>query len=380
MRSEGRFVVAPLPPAQVENSPAGSASRSSCSATGGARRRVRRPARRAGAALRGRDSADVRHLRHPRGRADVANLTYFGLFALQHRGQESAGIAVGAAEGHRPPRHGARARYSPSRHSRTDGDVAIGHTRYSTTGSSLAERPAPLAQAGARSRSRTTAIWSTPASCRGLAQTGVTLISSSDTEVIGPLLARDARPIPEAVARRAAARGRLLRRTITVRARRVPRPLGIRPLGSGASATTRRRLRDLRARPRRGQLVREVEPGEIVRIDDHGLPLDAGRAAERQRMCVFEHIYFARPDRVFEAPSSTWRATEWASSWPRSAGRRRHRHADPRLRHAGSDRLRERRGSPSSEGIVNNRYVGRTSSSPTRRCAGGIGSSSTRSR
>src|SRR5918911_3353194 len=136
---------------------------------------------------------------------DVARLTYFGLFALQHRGQESAGIAV--SENRRltalrdlglvtqvfdeQKLHGLR------------GSVAIGHTRYSTTGSSQWSNAQPIVQHG---RVRTVALGhngnlTNAAELRDeLRARGITLASTSDSEVIAALVANDEAPLDEAVA------------------------------------------------------------------------------------------------------------------------------------------------------------------------------------
>src|SRR5437763_16969428 len=136
---------------------------------------------------------------------DVARVTYFGLFALQHRGQESAGIAVSDERRLTALRdlglvtqvfdeqklHGLR------------GQVAIGHTRYSTTGSSQWSNAQPLVQHGS---ARTVALGhngnlvNLTALRDELRGDGVTLRSTSDTEVIAALIANDEAPLEQAVA------------------------------------------------------------------------------------------------------------------------------------------------------------------------------------
>ncbi len=136
---------------------------------------------------------------------DVSRLTYFGLFSLQHRGQESAGIAVSEAGRLTALRdlglvtqvfdeqklHGLR------------GEVAIGHTRYSTTGSSQWSNAQPLVQHGS---ARTVALGhngnlvNESALREQLHVDGVTLRSTSDSEVIAALIANDGAPLDEAVA------------------------------------------------------------------------------------------------------------------------------------------------------------------------------------
>src|SRR5690348_18046350 len=136
---------------------------------------------------------------------DVARLTYFGLFALQHRGQESAGIAV-SEEGRLTALRdlGLVAQvFDEQKLHGLQGQVAIGHTRYSTTGSSQWSNAQPLVQHG---RARTVALGhngnliNTTALRDQLSAEGITLRATSDSEVIAALIANDESPLEEAVA------------------------------------------------------------------------------------------------------------------------------------------------------------------------------------
>jgi len=236
---------------------------------------------------------------------DVARVTYFGLFALQHRGQESAGIAVSDERRLTALRdlglvtqvfdeqklHGLR------------GQVAIGHTRYSTTGSSQWSNAQPLVQHG---RARTVALGHNgnlvnESSLREqLAGEGVTLRATSDSEVIAALIANDESPLDEAVANAmrqlegaysivALSEGTLIA---------FRDPHGFRPLVLGrihddwvvASETC---ALDLVG----AEFVREVARGEAVLVDEHGLrSVQAVEPAEEGALCIFEFFYLARPD------------------------------------------------------------------------------------
>jgi amidophosphoribosyltransferase len=236
---------------------------------------------------------------------DVARLTYFGLFALQHRGQESAGIAVSEAGRLTALRdlglvtqvfdeqklHGLR------------GQVAIGHTRYSTTGSSQWSNAQPLVQHGS---ARTVALGhngnlvNESALREELREGGVTLRATSDSEVIAALIANDTQPLDEAVAnamRRldgafsvvALSEGTLIA---------FRDAFGFRPLVLGrihddwvvASETC---ALDLVG----AEFVREVERGEAVLVDDDGLrSVQALEPAAGGALCIFEFFYLARPD------------------------------------------------------------------------------------
>jgi amidophosphoribosyltransferase len=241
---------------------------------------------------------------------DVARLTYFGLFALQHRGQESAGIAV-SEQGRltalrdlglvtqvfdEQKLHGLR------------GQVAIGHTRYSTTGSSQWANAQPLVQHGA---ARTVALGhngnlvNVGELREELHAEGVVLRSTSDSELIAALIANDPAPLEHA----AAAAMRRLDGAYSVVALSEGRllacrdPHGFRPLVLGriqehewvvASETC---ALDLVG----AELVREVEPGEVVVIDGEGLrSVQAVERAHPGALCIWEFFYLARPDTRLE--------------------------------------------------------------------------------
>jgi amidophosphoribosyltransferase len=301
---------------------------------------------------------------------DVSRLTYFGLFSLQHRGQESAGIAVSEAGRLTALRdlglvtqvfdeqklHGLR------------GEVAIGHTRYSTTGSSQWSNAQPLVQHGS---ARTVALGhngnlvNESLLREELSAAGVTLRSTSDSEVIAALIANDSSPLDEAVAnamqRLEGAYSVVALSEGTLIAFRDP--LGFRPLVLGrihddwvvASETC---ALDLVG----AEFVREVEPGEAVLIDEHGLR--SVRAVEPDgggAHCIFEFFYLARPDTklsgievhgarvrmgerlAFEAPADVDLVLPIPDSGTPAA--------------IGFSRAL---GVPFSEGLIKNRYIGRT--------------------
>ena len=236
---------------------------------------------------------------------DVARLTYFGLFALQHRGQESAGIAVSDAGRLTALRDlGLVTQVFDEQKLRgLRGSVAIGHTRYSTTGSSQWANAQPLVQHG---RARTVALGhngnlvNLTALRDELRTSGVTLQATSDSEVIAALIANDDAPLEDAVAnamRRldgaysvvALSEGRLVA---------FRDPYGFRPLVLGRIhddwvVASESCALDLVG----AELVREVEPGEAVFADDNGLrSVRALEPAESGALCVFEFFYLARPD------------------------------------------------------------------------------------
>jgi amidophosphoribosyltransferase len=236
---------------------------------------------------------------------DVARLTYFGLFALQHRGQESAGIAV--SDGGRLTAlrdMGLVTQVFDEQKLRgLHGQLAIGHTRYSTTGSSQWWNAQPLVQHGS---ARTIALGhngnlTNTAELRDeLAATGHRLATTADTEVVAALIANDPAPLPDATANAmsrldgafsivALSEGKL----IAFRDPRGMRPLCLGRVDGGdcvvASETCALDLVGAR-------LEREIRPGELVVIDEgveshQVLPEQDGGA-----LCIFEFFYLARPD------------------------------------------------------------------------------------
>ncbi len=263
---------------------------------------------------------------------DVARLTYFGLFALQHRGQESAGVAVSE--------HGRLTAmrdlglvsqvFNEQKLGGLRGQVAIGHNRYSTTGSSQWENAQPLVQHG---RARTVALGhngnliNVGQLREELREAGVRLGTTSDSELIAALIANDPAPLDEAVAnamRRlegaysivALSEGRL----VGFRDPHGFRPLVIGRIPSGAERAAVSRpgaagsaggassqcdyvfasetcALDLVG----AEFIREVAPGELVIADADGL--HATQALERPdsgALCIWEFFYLARPDSRLE--------------------------------------------------------------------------------
>jgi amidophosphoribosyltransferase len=237
---------------------------------------------------------------------DVARLTYFSLYALQHRGQESAGIA--ASDGNEIRVHTrmglVNTAFSEENLQSLTGHIAIGHTRYSTTGSSQPENAGPMV---ARSHFGTVAVAhngnlvNSDILRRELQESGVEFRTTTDSEVLTWRIALNFGPdivsrIKQAMSRFVGAYS--LAVLLPDALVGVRDPHGIRPLCLG-------RVEDgwvLSSETCAFQTIgatfeRELEPGEIVVIDENGvtsyLPEDSRK---REAMCIFETIYFARPD------------------------------------------------------------------------------------
>lgn len=237
---------------------------------------------------------------------EVSRLTYFGLFGLQHRGQESAGIAVSDGSHIRTFKDMGLVSQVFDEHILTGlkGYVSIGHTRYSTTGSSVLCNAQPVV---AESKFGTVAIAhngnlvNTTQLRMELEALGETFESTTDSEVIAKLIARsDADSIEDAVTEmmgRVSGAYSLLvlcgDKMIGVRD-----AFGVRPLVLGrlngkhfilSSETCALNLVG-------GKLMREVEPGEMIVVDKTGVREIQALPTCRHALCVFEFIYFARPD------------------------------------------------------------------------------------
>jgi amidophosphoribosyltransferase len=301
---------------------------------------------------------------------DVARVTYFGLFALQHRGQESAGIAVSDRGRLTALRDmGLVAQVFSEQHLKgLQGDIAIGHTRYSTTGSTQWANAQPIVLHG---RARTVTLGHNGNLTNAqelrdeLAAEGVRLTTSSDTEVIAALIANDRAPLEKAIAR---AMQRLEGAfTVVALSERTligfRDPHGFRPLVLGridgdpvlASETC---ALDLVGAAHE----REVAPGELVLIGDEGLrSIQAVPQEGAGALCLFEFIYLARPDTVLagiEVHSARVRMGErLAEEAPIEADL-----VMPAPDSGTPAAIGFARGSgiPFSEGLIKNRYVGRT--------------------
>jgi amidophosphoribosyltransferase len=312
---------------------------------------------------------------------EVARLAFFGLFALQHRGQESAGIAV--SDGHRISAHKEMGLvtqvFDEDVLLRLTGHVAIGHTRYSTTGSSILQNAQPIhccLATGEEVAVTHNGNLINAAELRAeLEADGVRFESTNDSEVIAHLIAGELRALGPAGALRAAM-GRIqgayslaVLTKETLLAARDPhgvRPLVLGRLGDGkwAIASETCALNTVGA-----SFVREIEPGEIVVVDDRGWRREPGLPMQRQALCMLETIYFARPDSTMYGRSLhavRWRmGRELAREHPVEG-------ADivigvPDSGTPAALGFAEESRIPFGEGLIKNRYIQRTFIQPDQR-------------
>ena len=242
---------------------------------------------------------------------DVARMTFFGLFALQHRGQEAAGIAV--ADGQTMSVHKGIGLvshvFTPTAMADLSGHYAIGHTRYSTTGSSSLRNAQPFMIEtihGPLALAHNGNLVNSAELRQELMQQGVGFSSSSDTEVMTMMLARNGggtweERIKTAMKKWVGAYSLVILTRDCVYAVRDPwgfRPLciGLLPSGGHAVASEVGALQTLGC-----EAIRDVKPGEVVSLSNNALKvMQAVKPVQPSAMCVFEHIYFARPDQTWD--------------------------------------------------------------------------------
>lgn len=304
---------------------------------------------------------------------DVARLVYFGLYALQHRGQESAGIAVGDGKNlvcHRQMGLISQI-FDEDRLMQLVGNVAVGHTRYSTSGSSLVVNAQPLL---ARSSFGEFALvhngnLTNTEELRAMLVHGSTDEAGSDSEVLIKLLTElpGATLMDRIIAVMKIAKGAYSIAIATESELYAFRdPWGVRPLCLGSYGDSYMVASESCALATVGAAyVRELEPGEIVRIGADGLQSVQTEHQETAALCMFEYIYFARPDSVLSGKSIYVARHEMG----RQLAREHPVDADvvmaiPDSAVPGGIGYATESGLPYVEGLIKNRYIGRTFISP----------------
>lgn len=308
---------------------------------------------------------------------EVANITYFGLYALQHRGQESAGITV--SDGKRldtVKNVGLVAQVfdDPTRMAALRGDLALGHTRYSTTGSNKLINTQPMVyehpQIGPIAMGHNGNLTNHRQLRDELEEKGVVFDTSSDTEVILRLIGQTPGPDLKTVLRRSLPRLEgayslvfITRDSVAgVRDQLGFRPLCLGRIGDGwVMASETCALDTVRAK-----FEREIDPGEVVIINKEGVDSFIAQISLRKAACMFEFIYFARPDsqmmgrNLYEARRRMGR--ELARQLPTEAD------VVISLPDSGTPAAHgfaEESGIPIREGLIKSRYITRTFIQPS---------------
>jgi amidophosphoribosyltransferase len=300
---------------------------------------------------------------------EVARLAYFALYALQHRGQESAGIAT-AERGHITTQRdlGLVSQVFDERSLQAlTGEMAIAHVRYSTTGRSGWENSQPVYRHDHRAVAlgHNGNLINAVELHNELTAQGVRFRSTSDSEIIAALIAsHTAERIEDAVSdvmqRLQGAYSTVVMTDECVVAFRDPagvRPLCLGQLGDRYVVASESCALDIIG----ATLLREVQPGELVSIGERGLETRIAVPSERPALCVFEHIYFSRPDSKLEGRTLQSVRGKMGEILAREAPVE----ADlvisvPDSGNAAAKGFARASGIPQDDGLIKNRYVART--------------------
>ena len=305
---------------------------------------------------------------------DVARLAYFGLYALQHRGQESAGLAVGDGSGIQSHREMGLINgiFNEEILGGLRGNVAIGHTRYSTTGSSVIVNAQPFeldSDLGPFAFGHNGNLTNTDELAQRLPE-DVRLAATSDSEILALTIARAPgatwpEKIKAAMRLAAGAYSVVMCTPDAVYAFRDP--WGVRPLCLGTYgdqgymvASESCALATVGA-----HYLRELDAGEMVCIDARGVRTEHTEVVKPSSLCMFEYIYFARPDSVLSGRSIYMARYEMG----RALAREHPVDADvvmavPDSAIPGGIGYSAEASLPYVEGLIKNRYIGRTFISP----------------
>jgi amidophosphoribosyltransferase len=315
---------------------------------------------------------------------EVSRLSYFALYALQHRGQESAGIAAADVGGHIVTRRelGLVSQVFSENDLRTlAGELAIGHVRYSTTGSNAWENSQPVQRSEGTNGSRREVALAHNGNLinalelhADLLERGISFSSTSDSEIIAAMIAtQPAQSIEDAIAevlpRLQGAFSIVAMTKDRVVAFRDPH--GLRPLALGVLEPG---PDEPDGKPRYcvasescafdiigAKFMREVEPGEIVTLGENGLESRMAAPGQRRAFCVFEYIYFARPDsRMNDKVLQVARGRMGEILWHEAPVEADLVIAVPDSGNAAARGLARAAGLPQDDGFVKNRYVART--------------------
>jgi amidophosphoribosyltransferase len=302
---------------------------------------------------------------------DISRLIYFGLFALQHRGQESAGMAVSDSRNILVFKEmGLVAQvFDEATLSTLQGDFGIGHTRYSTTGSTTWDNAQPSFKTDG-TRGLALAHNGNLVNTAQLAEGAGARRASTDSDLVAQMLAeRIDGGLEEAamsvLPQLSGAFSFLFMDERTMFAARDPqgfRPLAIGRLPRGFAIASETCALDIVG----ATFLREVEPGEMVMVDDRGLRSRRFAESRRKALCVFEFVYLARPDSTLYGRTVHEARREMGKLLAEQAPVE----ADlvipvPDTAQSAAQGYAEASGIRYGEGLLKNRYVGRTFIQPT---------------
>lgn len=307
---------------------------------------------------------------------EVAQITYYGLYALQHRGQESAGISVsnfGEIVTYKGMGLTADV-FTPETLGNLVGNAAIGHVRYSTTGASKLENAQPLEsryKLGQIAVAHNGNLTNAKIIRELLEDGGSTFNTTIDSEVIIKMIARKASGNVEEAIRSTVGAIKGAYALVILAGNKlvgVRDPYGIRPLCLGTNANGDYILasESCAIDAIGGSLIRDVQPGEMVIIDENGVKSIKYSENNKKAPCSFEHIYFARPDSVIDGLNVYESRVEAG----RLLARQMKIEADvvigvPDSGIPAAIGYAEESGIPYAMGLVKNKYIGRTFIKPT---------------
>lgn len=249
---------------------------------------------------------------------DVASSLYYGLFALQHRGQESCGISVSDTMGPKGKVDSCRGMglvnevFNEENLEKLKGNIGVGHVRYSTSGASIEDNIQPLVLnyvKGTLAMAHNGNLVNVKELKEELQYTGAIFRTTTDSEVIAYLIARERLKTKdvESAVRQAVEKVRGAFSLVVMSPRKligVRDPYGFRPLCIGKREEAYILASETCACDAVGaEFIRDVKPGEIVTITKDGIASDMSLATKKPARCIFEYIYFARPDSYFDGIS-----------------------------------------------------------------------------
>ena len=310
---------------------------------------------------------------------DVANTVYYGLYALQHRGQESCGIAVAYANKIEYYKGMGLIPDVFSGHNLQElpeGDIAIGHVRYSTTGASLLVNAQPIVftgKCGKMALAHNGNIVNSELLRRHLENKGSLFQSTSDSEILAHLIKKETRyhdrprifSIIDALNMLEGAFAFLImtaNRIYACRDKYGLRPLSIGKLGDGWVVSSETCAFDVLG----AEFVRDVEPGEIVTIDKQGIRSRDYSMYKRHEMCSMEYIYFARPDSDIDGCNvHAYRKESGRLLWKEAPAEADIVVGVPDSSLSAAMGYAEASGLPYEMGLIKNKYIGRTFIQPS---------------
>ena len=242
---------------------------------------------------------------------DVASTIYYGLFALQHRGQESCGIAVSDTNGPKGKVMSYKDMglvnevFNPENLEKLKGNIGVGHVRYSTAGSSVRENAQPLVLnyvKGTLGMAHNGNLLNAVELREEMSYTGAIFQTTIDSEVIAYLIARERLKVGtvEEAVKNAMLKIKGAYSLVVMSPRKLigaRDPFGFKPLCIGKRDNTYFLSSETCALDTVGaEFVRDVLPGEVVTITSKGIESDTSLCQKNTARCIFEYIYFARPD------------------------------------------------------------------------------------